>query len=108
MPDRYGNADDDRDDPAAAKARAAELAQAARDRDIEERHAEHEARAQAITDCTMCDPDGYRNGHVCHHNPGQDATNARGSERVRAMMAKCNIGRRNSTPNVAPGQGGRQ
>lgn len=88
MPDRYGNADDDRDDPTTAKARAAELAQAARDRELQDRLAEHEARLQAIADCRMCDPDGYRDGQVCHHNPGQDATNARGMAACRAALTK--------------------
>ncbi|MEB3021290.1 hypothetical protein [[Mycobacterium] crassicus] len=88
MPDRYGNPDDDRDDPATARARAAELAQAARDRELEQRHAELELQAQARAACTSCDDDGYRNGHVCNHNPAQDAINDRGMAACRAALTK--------------------
>lgn len=42
-------------------------------------------RAQAITDCQLCDSDGYRGTRVCDH---QDHTPAakRGMDEIRAKM----------------------
>ena len=45
-------------------------------------------KARAIAACKLCDPDGYRDGQVCNHNPNQAATNAAGMAKVRAAMAK--------------------
>ncbi len=45
-------------------------------------------KARAIANCEMCDPDGYRDGRVCNHNPGQANTNARGMAAVRAALGK--------------------
>lgn len=87
MPDRFGNPDDDRDDPAAARARAAELAQAARDAELEQRRADLELAAQARAACRLCDADGYRNGHVCDHQD-HSAAAARGIAACRAALAK--------------------
>ena len=67
MPDRYGNPDTDRDDPQAAQARAAQLAQAQRDAELAARHADLELAAQHRAACTLCDADGYRNGVICDH-----------------------------------------
>ncbi|MDD7812606.1 hypothetical protein PP713_08565 [Mycobacterium sp. CSUR Q5927] len=87
MPDRYGNPDDDRDDPTAAKARAAELAQAARDAELEQRHADLELAAQARAACRLCDADGYRNGAVCDHVDRTETTR-RGIAACRAALTK--------------------
>ncbi len=90
MPDRFGNPDDDRDDPAAARARAAEYAQAARDRELEARHAELEARAQDIAACQLCDRDGYRRPEltvVCDHIDHAPAAR-RGIAACRAALTK--------------------
>lgn len=87
MPDRYGNTGDDLDDPAAAKARAAQLAQAARDAELAARHAELELAAQARNACTLCDADGYRNGHVCDHVDHAPAAR-RGIAACRAALTK--------------------
>lgn len=87
MPDRYGNTGDDADDPAAAKARAAEYAQAARDAALEARHAELDAQAQARANCTLCDTAGYRQGLVCDHIDRSETTR-RGIEACQAALRK--------------------
>lgn len=88
MPDRYGTPDDERDDdPQAARARAAELAQAARDRELAARHAELEHQARARAACTLCDDDGYRNGQVCDHVDHAPAAR-RGIAACRAALTK--------------------
>lgn len=90
MPDRYGNTGDDLDDPAAAKARAAQLAQAARDADLAARHAELELTAQARATCRLCDPDGYRlpeRAAVCDHIDHAPAAR-RGIAACRAALTK--------------------
>lgn len=44
--------------------------------------------AQAIDNCTLCDPEGYRpNGVVCDHTD-RSAIAASGSARVRAALAQ--------------------
>lgn len=83
MPDRYGNPDDDRDEPA----NAAEIAQAARDAELAARHAELETAAQHRAACQLCDPDGYRHGHVCDHIDHAPAAR-RGIEACRAALTK--------------------
>lgn len=89
MPDRYGNPPDDADDPIAAKARAAEIAQAARDAALEARHAELDAQAQERANCLLCDTAGYRNGLVCDHIDHAPAAR-RGIEACRAALTKEN------------------
>lgn len=59
--------------------------------------------AAAIVDCPLCDPDGYRpNGRVCDHID-RTKTAAAGSAKARAALS--NIGRRNSTTDVALTEG---
>lgn len=64
---------------------------AAYDAGIAAWHAQHDTPAHltaaAIASCGLCDPDGYRNGHVCDHVDRAD-TNARGIAAVRAALAK--------------------
>jgi hypothetical protein len=45
-----------------------------------------EARAYAITQCSMCDADGYRGTAVCDHTDHQAATFA-GRAAVRTVLA---------------------
>ncbi|MFA5712284.1 hypothetical protein [Mycolicibacterium sp.] len=51
----------------------------------EQRRREHTNRAQAIHECTLCDPDGYRGTTVCNH---QDHTQTakRHMAQIRAQM----------------------
>jgi hypothetical protein len=42
--------------------------------------------AQAITNCPLCDDDGYRNRRVCDHRDHSQAA-ARGSARIREILA---------------------
>lgn len=46
------------------------------------------ARATAIDNCTICDPDGYHGTTICNHNPHQAQTNTRGIAAVKAALAK--------------------
>lgn len=88
MPDRYGTPDDERpDEPPTVAQAAAELAQAAHDRELAERHAELEAQALARANCTLCDDDGYRNGLICDHVDHAPAAR-RGIAACRAALAK--------------------
>ncbi|ORV92784.1 hypothetical protein AWC11_07210 [Mycobacterium interjectum] len=61
---------------------------AAADSAAAQRRADAEAAAQAIRACTLCDPDGYRNGTVCSHDPAQAETNRSGMAAVRAALGK--------------------
>jgi hypothetical protein len=49
-------------------------------------HTAAQLRAEAIHACDLCDPDGYRNGSVCDHDPNRADTNARGMAAVRAAL----------------------
>lgn len=90
MPDRYGTPDDERDDdPTTAQARAAAIAQAARDAELAQRHADLELQAQARANCQLCDEDGYRNSRICDHVDHAPAAR-RGIEACRAALAKEN------------------
>lgn len=45
-------------------------------------------RDNAIAACNLCDPDGYKGGQVCNHNPAQADTNARGRQLVQAALSR--------------------
>lgn len=51
----------------------------------EQRRRHHENRAQAITDCGLCDTDGYRGTQVCDHQDHTESA-ARGIAAIRAQM----------------------
>lgn len=42
---------------------------------------------EAIADCTLCDPQGYRNGHPCHHTD-YTAAAQRGIQACRQALNK--------------------
>ena len=87
MPDRYGEPDDERNDPVTAAQVAAELARQAHDRELAQRQADAEIAAQARAACRLCDPDGYRNGQVCDHVDHAPAAR-RGIAACRAALTK--------------------
>lgn len=91
MPDRYGTPDDERpDEPPTAAQAAAELARAAHDRELAERHAELELAARARANCDLCDADGYRRPErttVCDH-VDHAAAARRGIAACRAALTK--------------------
>lgn len=47
-----------------------------------------ELRAQAITECGMCDDDGYDRGLPCDHDPDREERARRGLAAVRAKLPK--------------------
>lgn len=53
--------------------------------EAQQAHTARANRAQAIADCQLCDPDGYRGTQVCDH---QDHTESarRGMDEIRAQM----------------------
>lgn len=51
-----------------------------------------ERKAEAIANCTMCDPDGYHGSSVCDHIDHRAAAN-RGLALIREALAKTKNGR---------------
>lgn len=47
-----------------------------------------EIRAQAITDCGMCDEDGYIGTRLCDHDPEADERRQRGMAEIRAQFQR--------------------
>lgn len=47
-----------------------------------------ELRVAAAMTCTLCDENGYRDGRVCSHDPGEDDRRERGMAAVRAVLDK--------------------
>ena len=47
-----------------------------------------ELRAQAITECGMCDDDGYENGALCDHDPDRAERAARHLAAIRSTLTK--------------------
>lgn len=68
-----------------AMADAAAEAQAQAEAAANQRAHEAMNRAKAITECTMCDPDGYHGTTICDHTDHTQAA-ARGMARLRAKM----------------------
>lgn len=71
----------------AAEAWDANQKRAAAERVSAEARQRHTDRARAISTCNLCDEHGYVGRQICHHDPTAPAIAARGSARVRAVLA---------------------